>query len=415
MSIFKRKPEFDKEKGFFGFKKKDDTDRYLDRVADFDRNDYSVKHEKKQDDEYNNYEYGGYGGYGYGLGYKNYWETERGIGWDLKNGYSKSVRIDAAEKLGRMKTDEALDELIEAIEEKDEDVKVAIFKAIEMIGKDKAAEKLLKKVFGIFNKTEKINKIIAKLKEGKKDENKILLTALMFDDRLREKIGQLVDDDIAKNLWVMGKVAFPLIAEIAKDENKRKLLSDALAASDEETINEAIRSDEDIVSDIAVGVVGEKCDYRFIPALTDVIVKKINWQNAVMALLTIEKKMGIKVPKDAVFSNTRNRILFIVPTEEIGKAFERLFSDFESPVEWTTSYSRCKIEKKRLKRYKTVVIDDLAEGSGRDLVPFLKEKGIDVIYMSATKDHYKDLECKKVPYPFDLKELMDAIGIKETK
>ena len=273
VDTFKHKPKIDKEKCFSSFKM-EENNKYQNRSSHFDGHSDIIKHENR-------------------LGYKSYWETEKGIGWDLRNGYSKSVRIDAAEKLGRIKTDEALNELIEAIGEKDEDVRAAILKAIELIGNEKAAKKLLQKVFGFLNETEEINKIIEKLKKGKEDEKRTLLMALKFDDKLRERVGKMVDNDIARSLWCMGEVAFPLIAEVAKDKNKREILSNALADSSEEIINEAIRSDEESVSGMAIEVAAKKGNYKFIPALTDIIVKKSNWQNAARALLEIEKKIKL--------------------------------------------------------------------------------------------------------------------------
>jgi hypothetical protein len=181
------------------------------------------------------------------------------------------------------------------------------------------------------------------------------------------------------------------------------MLLEELASSNEEIISKAIVADEEEVSDIAIELIGKNGDHKFLPSLTDAIIKKKNWQNAAKAIAAIEKKIGLDIPTSIDFSMVRDGILFIVPTESIGKAFERAFSDYEY-VEWTTSYSQDNIEKK-LKKFKTVVIDDLPSGDGRDLANYLSRRGLRVIYMSATKEHYEGVDCEKIAFPPDLKEL----------
>lgn len=336
----------------------------------------------------------------------NYWYTEKGLGWELRNGYSRSSRIEAAEKLSKMNTVEALDELLEAVHEKDEKVKAAIFDAIEKIGKLKAANRLIEKTVGKINKGEKVTKLIMVLKEGREDEKENILLALKFDDTLRNEVAMQTDATLAKALWQYGESAFSLIEEVAKDEGKKRILIDSLSASSRSTIMTALKEGNGIVKDIALQIVREKGDLSYLPVLIDDVVKERNWQEAYKTIIAIEKKAGFKVSNN-LESAVKDSVLFIA-SEEVGKSFARALQMEENKVELVSSFSKSEIEKK-LRQCGVVVIVENEKGFGKNLIPFLEEKKAVVIYMSADKKDYKNLDCTTISFPPQLEELQNAI------
>ena len=364
-------------------------------------------------------------GYGYGTGTGVWWQSAKGIAWDLKNGYSKSAKIEAAEKLARLNTDEALDELIDAVDVADKDVREAVFDAIAKIGTAKAVGRLIEKAVGKVGEEDKVEKIIDALKDEKNENKKLILMALKLDNELKAVVAEGVDSDLAKGLWGAGEAAFPLIAEIAKDGKKKKMLESALAAAAADVVSTALTADEKEIIDMAVGAVGDKGDYRFLPELIDAAVKTTNSANVQKAIISIEKKMGLKgfsLPEVSEVSETaegqgvkNSRILFITEGKEIGASFVRVTENIMDAEADSVEYEKMDAEKLRKKalRYGTVVIRDDFEKTGSRLAYWLASKGSNVIYMSHEKDRLDELlekcKCRCLKEPVNLKELIKML------
>ncbi|MEM2974443.1 MAG: HEAT repeat domain-containing protein [Candidatus Micrarchaeia archaeon] len=377
---------------------------------------------------YNNYNYGyGYGYTNYGTGTGAWWQSAEGIAWDLKNGYTKAAKIEAAEKLARLNTDEALDKLIDAVDVADKDVREAVFSAIAKIGTAKAVGKLIKNAVGNVKESEKVERLVDALKDEKNNKKELILIALKLDSELKAAVAAGADADLAKGLWDAGEAAFPLIAEIAKDGSKRKLLETALAAAPADTISAALTADEDMIVDMAVSSISDKGDYRFLPELIDAAVKTANSVNVQKAIITIEKKMGMKgfsLPKVSDFSEAatsgpgskNSRVLFITESREVGEALIRGANFLADTEADTVDYSGDieKLKKKALK-YRTVFVQDTAHGDGARLAYWLAQNGASVIFsgfrdeVKRFKEKYGDCKCRCMDFVLDLKKLIKII------
>lgn len=253
----------------------------------------AVSHGRELDDEES--VYGGYGGYSYKghggySGVSSFVETAQSLGKDLKSNYYTTYRKNAAEKLGKMGTDEALNELISSLkEEKDTGVAQAIVDAVCAIGKKGSVKELLSAAGA---SADNIGSIVAVITG--EDQKKAIMAfgALRMDEALKYNVRRKVvsNQDAISRLWKSGSPAFQFLEELAQ----RDVDIETPLKKDPSLIDSALSATSKLIRRMGCRAAGKTGDPKYLPELIDALIADDDPTEAESAIIRIEKKLGGK-------------------------------------------------------------------------------------------------------------------------
>ena len=350
--------------------------------------------------------YGGYGSYGgYGKVY-SYVETADSIAWDLKYGYQKERKIEAAKKLAKMKTDEALKELVNALTLKNNDdceVRIALVDAICSFGKKECAKNLLEAAdIGTMDAA----KIIEAIKEAKKERVVLVLGAMKIDADLGNKVKDTIkkDGEMIAALWKAEDIAHLFLSEFAA----QGIDIEKNFPTSEDSIKKAFASDSKEIRKCAIDSIKKSKNVKFIPELLDSLMIDDNWQETekmICSILGQEKAIG--------------KILIVTDNKPYAKSLKKTIESTAEMKVDTCEYDELESlleDTKNKSKYSKIIIEINPVIRGKDALEKIigsELKRYEVILTSLEEDDKEMIDglsrAKFLKMPVKLPELIKLI------